>query len=58
LLPGTDDKAREEFLEDVCAFANASGGDLVYGLQEKQGHVDCIVPVPIVSSPVDATKRR
>jgi len=29
-LPGIDDRAKQEFLKDVCAFANASGGDGKY----------------------------
>jgi hypothetical protein len=58
VLPGTDDKSRHEFLKDVCAFANASGGDLVYGIQEKSGHAEQLVPIPIATDPVDATRRR
>jgi hypothetical protein len=57
-LPGTDDKSRHEFLKDVYAFANASGGDLVYGIQEQAGHADQIVPISTTSDPVDATRRR
>lgn len=33
-LPGRDNSARHEFLADVCAFANSSGGDLLYGIAE------------------------
>jgi len=40
-LPGTSDAARKEFLADVSSFANASGGDIVYGIAERSG-----VPVP------------
>ena len=36
-LPGTDDKSRNEFLKDVCALANSSGGDILYGIREKSG---------------------
>lgn len=58
-LPATDDKGRQEFLKDVCAFANASGGDLVYGVQEKPaGRADQLVPIPVATHGVDATKRR
>lgn len=33
-LPGNSDKEKKEFLADVTSFANASGGDIVYGLIE------------------------
>jgi hypothetical protein len=57
-LPGTDEKGKNEFRKDVCAFANASGGDLVYGVQEKPaGQADQIVPIPIATHAIDATKR-
>ena len=32
-LPDRTDKAKKEFLADVSSFANASGGDIVFGLQ-------------------------
>jgi len=35
-LPGNSDSDKKEFLADVSSFANASGGDLIYGIiQEK-----------------------
>jgi len=36
-LPGGNDEATREFLADVTAFANAQGGDIVYGLEEVNG---------------------
>lgn len=36
-LPGTSDSAKKEFLFDVSSFANASGGHLVYGVEEQGG---------------------
>jgi hypothetical protein len=36
-LPGGTDNDKKEFLADVSSFANASGGDLVYGIREEQG---------------------
>ena len=33
-LPGNPDKEKKEFLADVSSFANASGGDIVYGIIE------------------------
>jgi Putative DNA-binding domain len=34
---GRKEGERREFLADVCAFANASGGDLVLGVKEEDG---------------------
>jgi len=34
VLPGDSDKEKKEFLADVSSFANASGGDLIYGITE------------------------
>lgn len=36
-LPGNKDNERREFLKDVTAFANAFGGDLLYGIEEAEG---------------------
>lgn len=33
-LPGNTDSKKKEFLADVSSFANASGGDLIYGITE------------------------
>ncbi len=35
-LPGNSDGAKKEFLADVSSFANTSGGDLVFGVDEHQ----------------------
>jgi hypothetical protein len=58
VLPDTTDKAKQEFLKDVAAFANASGGDLVYGIQDSAGNAGQIVPIQIATDPIDPTKRR
>jgi hypothetical protein len=34
-LPGGGESQRKEFLYDVTAFANASGGDLIFGMKEQ-----------------------
>ena len=34
-LPGTSDGAKKEFLADISSFANAIGGDIIYGVREK-----------------------
>lgn len=36
-LPGNSDDDKRELLADVSAFANASGGDLLYGIREDAG---------------------
>jgi len=33
-LPEGTDKAKKEFLADVCSFANAEGGYIIYGIRE------------------------
>jgi hypothetical protein len=33
-LPGNSEKEKKEFLADVSSFANAGGGDLIYGITE------------------------
>jgi len=33
-LPGSQDSDKKEFLADISSFANASGGDLIYGIKE------------------------
>ena len=35
-LPGGTDDDRREFLADASSFANAGGGDLIYGIREKR----------------------
>ncbi len=36
-LPGGTDEDKREFLADVSSFANASGGDIVFGVEAKDG---------------------
>lgn len=36
-LPAPNDKGKAEFLKDVCAMANASGGAILYGIGETDG---------------------
>jgi hypothetical protein len=35
-LPGPTDKDKKEFLADASSFANAAGGDLLYGVDEER----------------------
>lgn len=37
ILPGGTDDEKREFLADVSSFANAAGGDIVYGVDEDKG---------------------
>jgi hypothetical protein len=37
ILPKNSDVAKKEFLADISSFANASGGDILYGVSEKEG---------------------
>lgn len=41
-LPGDTKDERREFLADVTSFANAQGGDIVYGLAEAQGAASAV----------------
>src|SRR5258708_23922827 len=36
-LPGNSDSDKKEFLADVSSFANTTGGDLLFGIDEEQG---------------------
>jgi predicted HTH transcriptional regulator len=36
-LPGRTDQDKKEFLADVSSFANTSGGDLIFGMEEDSG---------------------
>jgi len=51
-LPGTLDSDKKEFLADISSFANASGGDIIYGIKEaldengnKTGEPESVVPL-------------
>jgi hypothetical protein len=35
-LPGDTDREKNRFVEDICAFANAAGGDIFFGLGERK----------------------
>jgi len=36
-LPGGSDGEKKEFLYDLSSFANAAGGDIIYGVKESEG---------------------
>lgn len=49
-LPKDDHEGRKAFLSDISAFANTSGGDLVYGMLEANGFAAEIVPQALPTS--------
>jgi hypothetical protein len=46
-LPGGSDEAKREFLADVSALANTSGGDILYGIDEDAGSAASITGIGI-----------
>ena len=56
LAPMKTDEGRTEFLKDVCAFANAEGGDLLYGVSTVNDVASSIVLISAEAP--DALKRR
>ena len=44
-LYGSTPDDKSEFLKDVCALANAEGGDLVFGIAEAKGGAGRIMPI-------------
>jgi hypothetical protein len=55
-LPGKQDQDKHEICKDVVALANTEGGDLVYGIEEKDGVAGTIVG--IITESADAAIRR
>lgn len=56
-LPGSKDGDKKEFLADISSFANASGGDLIYGIKEaknskckKTGEPEKVVPLQSITA--------
>lgn len=45
-LPGNSSEDRKEFLADVISFANASGGDLVFGVSEQRDAENKLTGLP------------
>lgn len=41
------DRGNEELRNDVCSFANADGGDLIFGMAETNGVASKIIPIAI-----------
>lgn len=55
-LPPVTPAGRQEFAKDLCALANADGGDLIYGIGEHMGGADALVPIQGVGA--DEVRRR
>jgi hypothetical protein len=59
-LPGNNDDGKKEFLKDVTAMANTSGGDIIYGIREDRSTPDeagkAAEVVAITGLGVDAVK--
>jgi hypothetical protein len=49
------EQAKVELLKDVCAMANSAGGDILYGMEERDGAAAALVPI---TEPFDAAERR
>lgn len=56
LLKIDADKERKEFLADVSSFANASGGDLIFGISEKDGIPQDLLGIEIGNKDDDLLK--
>jgi Putative DNA-binding domain len=50
VLPGNSDSEKKEFLADVSSFANTTGGDLIFGIDEAQG-APAGIPGLVLSDP-------
>jgi hypothetical protein len=54
-LHGKDEDGRTELCKDICAMANASGGDILFGMAEAKGVAAKLVP--LIEVP-DVSRRR
>lgn len=61
-LPGNSDDDKREFLSDVTSFANAAGGDIIYGVRDKReagkptGEIDAITGLPGLNFDADSLR--
>jgi Putative DNA-binding domain len=58
ILPAGDEKGKVELAKDVCALANADGGDLVFGIAEDAGGGAANAVSPITGVTYDEASRR
>ncbi len=56
ILPGNADVDKKEFLADVSSFANAAGGDLLFGIEEQAGIPTTLTGIQLAD--VDTQKLR
>jgi len=49
-LAGSSDSDKKEFLADVSSFANASGGDILFGIQEQRDNVGKTTGIPAAAN--------
>lgn len=54
-LPGTGEDAKREFVADVSSFANASGGDLIFGVEDTRDANGKATGVPCRIVPLQST---
>jgi predicted HTH transcriptional regulator len=57
-VPGNLDKDKKEFLADVSSFANASGGDLIFGMKGKSGIASQLVGLSLTSIDAEVLRSR
>ena len=57
-LPDRIDSAKKEFLADVSSFANASGGDIIFGLEAELDDGSSVCLLYTSPSPRDRQKSR
>jgi len=46
LINVTDTNAKKNLSAELASFANASGGDIVFGIDEKEGKASKLIPLP------------
>lgn len=58
-LPGSNDSDKKEFLSEISSFANASGGDIIYGIDEDRSTGKPQGPLNgLIISNIDEVKQR
>lgn len=57
-LPNNSDSSKKEFLADVTSFANTSGGDLIFGIEQDNQTGEPKSPTGIATENIDREKTR